>query len=140
MAFKKILLAVDGSSSSRFAMRHAITLARCNGGSIILMHCYGEVPALIGGEARHEIVDVLKKNADEILEVYREELEREGVEFKECQMHGQPSDCIIEAAEIEKCDVIVMGSRGLSDLAGMLLGSVAHRVLTMSGVPVLISR
>ncbi|MFV0422730.1 universal stress protein [Oleidesulfovibrio sp.] len=140
MAFKKILLAVDGSSNSRFAMRHAISLARCSGGSIVLMHCYGEVPTLIGGHARNEITDVLKKNADEILEVYREELNREGIAFTECLMHGKPSDCVIEASENEKCDVIVMGSRGLSDLAGMLLGSVAHRVLSMSGVPVLISR
>jgi nucleotide-binding universal stress UspA family protein len=140
MAFKKILLAVDGSSNSRFAMRHAVALARCSEGQVVLMHCFGEVPNLIGGAARTEIAAEMHKNAEEMMQVFREDLEREGVKFTVRIEHGKPSDTIVEVADDEKCDVIVMGSRGLNDFEGMLLGSVAHRVLSMSGVPVLVSR
>lgn len=41
---------------------------------------------------------------------------------------GSPSDCIIAAAEQEKADMIVMGRRGLGDVAGLLMGSVSHKV------------
>ena len=41
---------------------------------------------------------------------------------------GDPADCILAAAENEKADLIVMGSRGLSDLSGLLVGSVSHKV------------
>ena len=41
---------------------------------------------------------------------------------------GRPADTIVAAAERDKADMIVMGSRGFSDLKGLLLGSVSHKV------------
>ena len=46
--------------------------------------------------------------------------------------------CVV--AREEKCDLIVMGSRGLGDWAGMMLGSVTHRVLSHCDIPVRVAR
>lgn len=49
-------------------------------------------------------------------------------------------DAIVEVAKIEHCDLIVMGSRGRTDLEGLLLGSNTHRVLKTAPCPVLVMR
>ena len=46
--------------------------------------------------------------------------------------HGDPASCILDVARKEKADLIVMGSRGLSDLRGLLVGSVSHKVNQLS--------
>ena len=55
-------------------------------------------------------------------------------------LHTSTAEGIIETAEDMKCDLIVMGSRGRSDIEGLLLGSVTHKVLTLATVPVLVVR
>jgi nucleotide-binding universal stress UspA family protein len=56
------------------------------------------------------------------------------------EFYGLTPKVIVEAAEKFGADVIVMGSRGRSDLPGLLLGSVTHKVLSMTRVPVLVIR
>lgn len=46
--------------------------------------------------------------------------------------HGDPAEQILEVAKEEKADLIVIGSRGLSPLAGLLLGSVSHKICQLS--------
>ena len=53
---------------------------------------------------------------------------------------GPAGHAICEAAEIEKVDMIVMGTRGGNDLEGLLLGSCTHRVLKTAPCPVLVVR
>jgi nucleotide-binding universal stress UspA family protein len=48
------------------------------------------------------------------------------------------AEVIANVAEVEKCELIVMGSKGKSDLEGLILGSVTHKVLNIASSPVLV--
>jgi nucleotide-binding universal stress UspA family protein len=67
-------------------------------------------------------------------------LEKAGVSFETRILEGTPGTQISDAAGIEKVDLIVMGSRGVSDFAGLFLGSVAHQVLNKAECPVFITK
>ena len=73
--------------------------------------------------------DILRKIGDRIAESARQTLEGMGVSDVVSQVvDGKPAENIIAAAEHEKADLIVMGRRGLGDVAGLLMGSVSHKV------------
>jgi len=73
--------------------------------------------------------DILQKIGDRIAEKARQVLTDKGVEQVTTQVvDGKPAENIIAAAEHEKADLIVMGRRGLGDIAGILMGSVSHKV------------
>ena len=56
-------------------------------------------------------------------------IEESGVDHEVLILEGAPAEAIIDAADVEKCDLIVMGTRGLTDFQGMALGSVSHKVI-----------
>ena len=73
--------------------------------------------------------DLLRKIGDALAEKARQTLEAKGVTQVVSQIvDGNPAENIIAAAEHEKADLIVMGRRGLGDVAGLLMGSVSHKV------------
>ena len=55
-------------------------------------------------------------------------------------IYGRAPQVILREAEDMDADVVVLGSRGLSDLAGLVLGSVAHKVLHLARCPVMVTR
>lgn len=138
--YKKILVPVDGSPHSILAKRKAMGIASAMGSEIFLLYAMGHVPNLIGGLAREELIKELTREGKALLEPFRKVLEDKGVKYTELLETGDPGDTICAVAKREGCDLIIMGSRGLNDLAGMVLGSVTHRVLHMSDLPVLIAR
>ena len=72
---------------------------------------------------------LMKKIGDEISEAARKSAEAMGVKDIAVQVvDGSPAECIVAAAEHEKAEMIVMGSRGLSNIGGLLMGSVSHKV------------
>lgn len=140
MIYKKLLVPVDGSNNSDLACRHAISLAMDGGCEIVLLNCYPELAVTIGGETRDEIISVLEDEAKQIIAPTMAFCEESGVKCKPLVRCGGPGRTIVQVAEAEGCDLIVMGSRGLSDFSGMVLGSVSHRVLRHATMPVLIVR
>jgi nucleotide-binding universal stress UspA family protein len=73
--------------------------------------------------------DILRQVGDKIVEKARKAVEAKGVKDVKTQVvDGNPVDNILAAAEHEKADLIVMGRRGLGNVAGMLMGSVSHKV------------
>ena len=77
--------------------------------------------------------DVLNEVGELILNNARTRAESKGVtEITTRILDGAPADMIVAAAENENADLIVMGSRGLGNLAGLLMGSVSHKVSHMS--------
>lgn len=140
MQFRKILVPLDDSEHSKRAFHHALGLARTQGAHVALLHCYGRIPMLIGGEAHAELVGQYVKQAEKLLKPYVKQLREAGVEPALIIKEGRPGDVIVSEAKGGEYDLIVMGSRGLSDLEGMVLGSTAHRVLHAALCPVLLTR
>lgn len=137
--FQRILLAVDGSEGSRRAHEVAGGLAKGLGAEIIVLHGQErEAPAAprTMGSFELEATEDARKLADDIVR----DLKDEGVGARSVVMgviHGHVPRLIDDVAKKEGVDLIVMGTRGLSDWGGLLLGSNAHRVLHISQLPVL---
>ena len=135
MAYNRILLPVDGSEHSMHAVAHAVSLVR-EGGEIVVATVLPPIPNVIGGDARKEAEEAVKNDASLITQPAKDNIAcREKI-----VLHTSTAEGIIETAEDMKCDLIVMGSRGRSDIEGLLLGSVTHKVLTLATVPVLVVR
>ena len=137
---KKILLPVDGSDHSMKAANYAVELARMSGAEIFLTHCHKPFPAILGEPYYQQAVNKIMKESDKLLEPFRKLFDEKGVAYVERIMEGPPRDAVPNVARHEKCDLIIIGSRGLSDLEGLFLGSVTHRVLRSAPCPVMVIR
>jgi nucleotide-binding universal stress UspA family protein len=87
-----------------------------------------------------QAIDEIMKSSEDLVKPFEEMLKKAGVSYETRILEGTPGTHIAEVAKIEKMDLIVMGSRGVSDLAGLFLGSVAHQVLNKSECPVFITK
>ncbi len=138
MADHKLLLPVDGSPHSRRAAEKAVEMARMMNIGILLVHCHKPFPALSGEPYYQKAINKILSGADALLAPFRELISDAGIPFEERILEGQPGSKISDVAEIEDCEIIVMGSRGRTELQGLFLGSVTHRVLSASPCPVLV--
>jgi len=139
--YSKILLPVDGSESSKQAMENALGIVTAMNSKLVLLYITGVIPGFITGQPKKEAVQSQMEEANQILAPYREFLKEHKVNFTEVIMAGfNAGEKICVAAREQECDLIVMGSRGLSDWTGMMLGSVTHRVLSHCNIPVLVTR
>lgn len=140
MDIQRLLVPVDGSDSSRKAAEYGANLAGLLGASVTLLHCHKAVPANLGSPNREHYRDKLVEESEEVLAPFVELLQASGVEFATKTLGGPTAEVIFDAATAAKADMIVMGSRGKSDLEGLLVGSVTHRLLHISPCPVLVIR
>lgn len=137
--FKKIFLAVDGSESSGQATKLAADLAKSSGGEVVVFHAREREFA-----GRAGIVDI--ETSAETLELVDETVR--ALKDADVSARGDVRNAligtvakeIVDVASAEGADVIVMGTRGLSDWSGLFLGSVTHRVIHAAEVPVLVIR
>ncbi len=140
MKNETLLVPVDGSSHSRHAVEYAVKVARHMGMSILVIHCHKPFPVLLGEPYYQKVVNKTLSKSNELLEPFRQMVETQNVGYDERVLEGDPGAKICQVAKIENCEMIVMGSRGLTDFRGLLLGSVAHRVVHAAPCPVLIVR
>lgn len=139
----RILLPVDGSDSSLAAVRFAIAkLASADSG--IELHLLNAQPPLPSNAARFidsgTIRDFHQEEGAKALAGARKLLDEAGVAYTSNVAVGDPADSITTYADQKKCDAIVMGTRGLGRVAGLLLGSVATKVLHLTKVPVVLAK
>ncbi|WP_136247757.1 universal stress protein [Halomonas borealis] len=133
--FQTILVPVDGSEHSRLALCVACKLARQEDGRIILLHipeALPHEPLLVWGIGAVPLSATVEKREQvgrQILEHATEEAKALGVErVNPVLTEGAPDQTILAVADEHGVDAIVMGSRGLSDLKGLVVGSASHRV------------
>jgi len=135
-----ILLPVDGSDHSTRATIYAVKMARLMNARLLLLHCHRPFPAKLGEPYFQKAINTIMAKTDTLMAPFRSMLTEKGIAFEDLVMEGPAGEKICEIAEIEGCEMIIMGSRGRSELKGLLLGSVAHRVLQQAQCPVLIVR
>ena len=141
-AVKKILVPYDGSEQAQQAVKRAAHIARLQGATLMLLM----VVDLNAEVAAFERVNVdgympaeLKEGAyKEIAKIQREM--PEDIHVNSMVELGSPAETIVETAEDEGYDLVVMGSRGLGRLEGFLMGSVSQYVLQHVHCPVLVVR
>lgn len=138
MNVSRILLPVDGSDHSDTAAQMAIELAQDSNASIVLLHVRKPVPTGLGQPNAEELLAVLTDGAEAVMEIYRPRLDAAKVEHLDLVIGGEIAEVVANVAEVEKCDLIVIGSKGKSDLEGLILGSVTHKVLHTTDLPVLV--
>jgi len=137
--FKTILLAVDASQGAEKAAQLASKLAVAGGDEVVVVHVTEILPIRGGGTYELDMDRVSIDRAER----YVKELEDSGVPARtdiRRAIAGHSAKVLVEAAEEHGAGLIVMGSRGMTDLAALVLGSMTHKVLHLSTVSVLVAR
>ena len=139
--FEKILLGVDGSDHALHAAHVAGDLARSMGSKEFrIVVAYDPIPPYLGEPNMQYSIDARIEEAESILQAAVEAVGDVPAEIHTELIEGSSADAIINVAVMRASDVIVMGSRGLGTLAGLLLGSTSQKVVSHAPCPVLIVR
>jgi nucleotide-binding universal stress UspA family protein len=137
--FKRVVWATDGSDDADQALPQAKAFAAEGGGALLVVHCEEmTLPGKGGGS--------FPRNANE--DELQEKIERQVADLSNegvpASLHlvksqvGGAAHAIAEVATEEQADVIVVGTRGHTVLGGLLVGSVAQRILHIAPCPVLV--
>ena len=145
--YRHILIPTDGSEFARRSIPQALSLAKKLGAKVTALvvehsfNVYGvpeskmyTMPNEYAAYAKH-----IKEHASKVLDDVARAAKAEGVNCTTKQVvHDHAHEAIINTAEKEGCDLIVMASHGRSGLSGLVLGSVTTKVLTHTQIPVLV--
>ena len=134
---KDILVPVDGSEGSDRAITHAITLAEACEAKLHFLYVANINQLAINACLSDAILDAVTKAGNVILE-RAQQMVPSGIETETISETGSPAVVILDVAESLKADLIVMGSRGLGVVKGVLLGSVSQYIVEQSDCPVLV--
>jgi nucleotide-binding universal stress UspA family protein len=139
--FGTVLLAVDGSKHAEKAVDLATKLAQIDHDEVVVVHVTEVLPTRF--QVPPDVEYVLDEEVIRLANRYAENLNAAGVkartEFRHIS-YGHAARVICDLAEDLDAGLIVMGSRGKSDLAAILVGSVTHKVLHLTDRPVLVAR
>jgi len=143
--FSRILVALDGSDYSLKALNFAVDLAKKYQSQLVLVHVvmrqiYAINPPEAGILAGTAIVRELEAEGKAILAKGEETVRAQGLPVEIRLRQGVPAEELLRAAAEEKADLMVLGSRGLSQVKAFLLGSVSDKVSHHAKCPVLIVR
>ncbi len=137
-AYGRILVAVDGSEHAQRALEYAVKLAQSlqTVPHLTVLHVN---PTMMVAEPPLG-VDVgirLDEEGREMTEPYRQYLDTTGVAYDVRYHTGDPATVICDTAKEQNIDLIVMGTRGMSTVSELFLGSVSHKVIQHAECPVL---
>jgi nucleotide-binding universal stress UspA family protein len=150
--FKKVLVAYDGSDHAKHALEYAVDVADIRKATLYILAVvprvtlpifpdegFGAAPITAAqdfGEYQDRMKEMYKKALDEAVKCIKEEFP--DLKFETILIEGRPSATIVDQAEKNDVDLIVMGSRGLGGISGWILGSTSRRVVDSCTKPVLI--
>lgn len=144
--FKRLLIATDGSELAGKAVATGLALAKTLSASVVVVTATEPWSAMTNGEGLafdfpiEEYEKSCAEYAQRILATVRADADRQGTACETIHANDFPAEAILATAKDKNCDLIVMASHGRRGISRLLLGSQAVRVVTLSTVPVLISR
>jgi len=141
---RKFLVAVDGSDHGWKALDLAVDQAKTSGVELIIVHVAKSepVPDAIKELSRAERVPIAEETAryyaskeigDKIIKEAKGRVGKtEFTRYTTRVAHGNVSNQIVRLAELEGVETIFIGSRGLGDVKGLLMGSISHKVMNLA--------
>jgi nucleotide-binding universal stress UspA family protein len=144
--FSRIVVGTDGSETARQAVREATELAKRMGASLDVVSAFEPVPQSRLREERLEAPSDIEhmvqphEDVDAMLAEAAEEIAKEGVQVRTFARQGEAADAILDVAEEQNADLIVVGNKGMTGAKRFLLGSVPNKVSHHAPCSVLIVR
>ena len=139
--YKHILIATDGSEIANKAIPHAIELAKALGAKLSAVTVAEPYDAVVEAESHGDYNERSAESAAEILSVVTLTADEAGIKCNVIHQENRwPYEGIIEAAEKEGANLIVVGSHGRRGIEGLLIGSQTTKLLTHSKIPALVIR
>ncbi len=144
--YKKILVPIDGSSTSNLGIREALKLAKDQGARLRLVHVVDELVIMSSPDAVvpvGDIVGVLREAGRKVLDRAAALVQKAGAKAETVLVErfgGRAADSIIAEAKKWHADLIVLGTHGRRGVRRMVLGSDAEEVVRSASVPVLLVR
>jgi nucleotide-binding universal stress UspA family protein len=136
-SFKKILVPIDGSIYSEKCLERACELVDAFNSNLILIYVV-EKSLPINLLDRKEYLNMIRKFGTRILEKANQKLSKKGITAKIFLKEGNIVNEIEKIVKKEKCDLIVVGNKGLGSVSRLLLGSVSNKIAQSSSCSVLI--
>ncbi len=139
MMYKKILVPTDGSEFAKKAEKHALFLSKVSGAEIIAVSVTENnfVNGLPLDDEVYQLNQILKERSEENLDEF-DKLNEDNVKITHVIREGSPARVILEVAQEEAVDLIVMGSSGKSGFDRFIMGSVADKVVNSAKCAVLV--
>jgi nucleotide-binding universal stress UspA family protein len=137
--YEKIMIATDGSKQVEKAIEAGIELAKLTGAKLYAVYVIAPAsnsPRDLGWEK--SLREFLEAEAKKAISYVEETGKASGIKVEPVTLQGHPADKILEFAEQEGMDLIVMGTLGRTGLNRFLLGSVAEKVIRHSKIPVMV--
>jgi nucleotide-binding universal stress UspA family protein len=144
--FKSIVVGTDGSETATSAVKQAVDLAKQIGAKLELVSAYEPVSDQRLREERTEVPDDLqwmvnpREDVDSTLNEAADVAKEAGVDVEVYARQGDPADAILDVAEEQKADLIIVGNKGMTGAKRFLLGSVPNKVSHHAPCSVLIIR
>jgi|BEDMetMinimDraft_2_1075160.scaffolds.fasta_scaffold01152_5 nucleotide-binding universal stress UspA family protein len=138
--FSHILVAYDGSDPAKRALNAALELAVKFNSEVDVVHVVDTLVLAANGVSPipDEVVRSMYEKARAIVEEAVSVASGKGIKAKAVTLDGDPASTILDYSTKNKVDLIVAGSRGLSTLKRIMLGSVSTRLVTDAKIPVLV--
>ncbi|MBN1659843.1 MAG: universal stress protein [Anaerolineae bacterium] len=135
--FRKILFAHDGSSAADRALLYVEHLGREEEGEVVVVHAYEVSHRYATTDVYDELRETVEKAAWAVVDDAVSELHHANVLARGVVREGMAARVILELADQENASLIVLGTRGPSSTAELLLGSVSTEVLRLARCPVM---
>lgn len=138
---KNVLVPTDGSTHAQKAIDLACDIAMKYDAKVYLLHVVSKtaIPEWVREYVKSERIEGSTEKAywdlvgKRIIEAAERQVKAKGLKYSESMVaEGDPTEKILQYAKNNSVDMIVIGSRGLGDVMGKLLGSVSHKVCSMS--------